>query len=416
MNVLGIMSGTSIDSVDYALCTVSEKRIELREWWKADFPKALREGLHTAARGDLTCWAFSQLHHDLGRFYARHADGGSGKLKAALVGLHGQTVFHSPKKINPATFQLGEPAYLVEKLRVPVVNNFRAADLAADGQGAPLATIFHQFVFGERGKHVCVNNLGGISNVTSIEWRVGTSARSGRANGAPLPQGRARGAFLPCVLAFDTGPANMLIDFAIRHFTGGKKHFDKNGACAARGIAAEDLLERWLRHPYFKQKPPKSTGRELFGESFFKTALREMRGMSKVDVAATFTELTGRSIALNYDLHLPSQPDKIILTGGGAAKPTLVRVIRERFEGESAGCTDRTPQRGVPTQFETRRGVPATRKIEVLTSDQLGWPVEAIEPAAFALLAFLRVKNLPGNFPETTGASRAVLCGQISEP
>ncbi|MEO5803629.1 MAG: anhydro-N-acetylmuramic acid kinase [Verrucomicrobiota bacterium] len=363
MNVLGIMSGTSIDSVDYALCSVSEKRIELIELWTADFPKQIRAQLHEAARGDLRSWEFCQLHHDLGRFYAENA--AQMKNKAQLVGLHGQTVFHNPNRKNPATFQLGEPAYLVEKLRVPVVNNFRVADLAAGGQGAPLATIFHQFVFGERGQHVCVNNLGGISNVTSLDWK-----------------GRTK----PKVLAFDTGPANMLIDFAMRHFSKGKKHFDKNGEWAARGVASEELLKRWLRHPYFKQKPPKSTGRELFGEPFFKNAIQEMRGLSQFDVVATFTEFTACSIAFNYRTHLPSKPDKIILTGGGAANPSLVRAIAKKFSAK------------------------------ILTSDEIGWPVQAIEPAAFALLAFLRVNKRPGNLPETTGANRAVLCGQISEP
>jgi anhydro-N-acetylmuramic acid kinase len=364
MNVLGIMSGTSIDSVDYALCSVSEKRIELRELWSADFPKQLRAKLHEAARGDLKSWEFCQLHHDLGRFYAEHAVRKS-KAKIQLVGLHGQTVFHNPNKKNPATFQLGEPAYLVEKLRVPVVNNFRAADLAAGGQGAPLATIFHQFVFGERGKHICVNNLGGISNVTSLDWRNGTKPR---------------------VLAFDTGPANMLIDFAVRHFSNGKKHFDKNGEWAARGIPSENLLKQWLRDKYFREKPPKSTGRELFGEPFFQKAIAAMRKLSKYDVAATLTEFTARSISLNYQLHLPSLPDKIILSGGGAANPSLVRAIRKQFSSI------------------------------VQTSDELGWPVQAIEPAAFALLAFLRVNNRAGNLPETTGANRAVRCGQISQP
>ena len=363
MNVLGIMSGTSIDSVDYALCSVSEKQIELRKLWSADFPKQIQAKLHAAARGDLKSWDFCQLHHDLGRFYAKHAL--RGKTKPQLVGLHGQTVFHNPNKKNPATFQLGEPAYLVEGLRVPVVNNFRVTDLAAGGQGAPLATMFHQFVFGERGQHVCVNNLGGISNVTSLDWRRGVK---------------------PKVLAFDTGPANMLIDFAMRHFSNGKKQFDKNGEWAARGVASEDLLKRWLRHPYLGQKPPKSTGRELFGEPFFKKAIQEMRGFLPFDVVATFTEFTARSMALNYEMHLPSKPDKIILAGGGAANPSLVRVIQKQFSAK------------------------------ILTSNELGWPVQAIEPAAFALLAFLRQNNCSGNLPETSGANRAVLCGQISEP
>jgi anhydro-N-acetylmuramic acid kinase len=327
------------------------------------------------------------LHHNLGRFYAAH--GSRGKTKPQLIGIHGQTVFHNPDKKTPATFQLGEPASLVERLRAPVVNNFRVADLAAGGQGAPLATIFHQFVFGERGKHVCVNNLGGISNVTSLDWRNDFVAAS-RQNALTLSKNKngalSRGAATsPKVLAFDTGPANMLIDFAMRHFTNGRKHFDKHGAWAARGLASETLLKRWLRHPYFKQKPPKSTGRELFGEPFFKKSIQEMCELSQFDVVATFTEFTARSMALNYQMHLPSMPDKIILAGGGAANSSLVRAIQNQFSAK------------------------------VWTSDELGWPVQAIEPAAFALLAFLRLNKRPGNLPETTGANRAVLCGQISE-
>ncbi|MEO7297461.1 MAG: anhydro-N-acetylmuramic acid kinase [Verrucomicrobiota bacterium] len=365
MNVLGIMSGTSIDSVDYALCSITEKRIELQELWTANFSKALRGKLHDAARGELRTWEFCQLHHDLGRFYAQHAPRRAADPKPQLIGLHGQTVFHNPAKINPATFQLGEPAYLVEKLRVPVVNNFRVADLAAGGQGAPLATIFHRFVFAEKGKHICVHNLGGISNVTSLAWKTGAR---------------------PKVLAFDTGPANMLIDFAVRHFTKGEKHFDANGAWAARGVVSRKFLERWLRHPYFKKKPPKSTGRELFGETFFQKVIREMEGHSNFDVVATLTELTACSMALNYSLHLPSLPDKIILTGGGAANPSLVGAIKRNITGK------------------------------VVTSNHVGWPVQSIEPAAFGLLAFLRWHKRAGNVPGTTGANRAVLCGQISEP
>src|SRR5690606_35920341 len=156
----------------------------------------------------------------------------------------------------------------------PVVSNFRVADLAAGGQGAPLATIFHRFVFGKRGKHICVNNLGGISNVTSLDWNRGSE---------------------PDVVAFDTGPANMLIDFAMRHFTKGKKHFDANGKWGMSGTASESILKSWLRQPYFKQKPPKSTGRELFGETFFKKALKDMEAISPLDAAATFSEFTARS-------------------------------------------------------------------------------------------------------------------------
>lgn len=363
MNVLGIMSGTSLGSVDYALCEIVNGRVKVKELWDVNYPDDLQEKLHGAARGDLDSWTFCQVHHDLGRFYAKHAM--RGKISPDLVGLHGQTVFHNPEKRNPATFQLGEPIYLVEAFRSPVVNNFRVADMAAGGQGAPLATMFHQYVFGERGRHVCVNNLGGISNVTSINWK-----------------GKGKE---PKILAFDTGPANMLMDFAVRHFSQGKTEFDKNGSWAAKGKVSVSLVREWLGHPYFRQKPPKSTGRELFGEPFFKRAMQQMKKLSACDAVATLTEFTASSLALNYRLHLGGTPDKVILTGGGASNPVLVQSIRTQLQID-----------------------------DLLTSDKMGWPVQAIEPAAFALLAWLRFKGKPGNISQTTGAKRGVLCGQIS--
>lgn len=368
--VLGIMSGTSIDSVDYALCKIDGRRVQLLELWNADFPKAMQQQLHSAARGDLPSWQFAQLHHDLGRFYAAQAK--RTKAKPDLVGVHGQTIFHNPSRKAPATFQLGEPVYLAESFRVPVINNFRVADMAAGGQGAPLATVFHLHAFAERGDHVCVNNLGGISNVTSMDWK---NARAGA----------------PKILSFDTGPANVLIDMAMRHLTGGKKSFDAGGAWAKRGEADETILRLWLKHRYFKQSPPKSTGRELFGEPFFKEAIKAFRSHSPYDIVATMTEFTARSLALNYMLHLGSVPDKVILAGGGAANPVLVVAIRRALQAASK------------------------KEIEVTTSEHLGWPVQAIEPAAFALLAYLRMNGKPGNLPQTTGANRALLCGQITE-
>ena len=360
--VLGIMSGTSIDGVDYALCEISADAIKLAKHWQVKFPRKLRQRLQAAAANDSTTYQLGQLHHELGRFYAEHATGVSSP-KAELVGLHGQTVFHNAE--GRATLQIGEPAWLVEKLRVPVVSNFRAGDLAAGGQGAPLATLFHEWVFAQRGAHVCVNNLGGISNVTSLDWR-----------------DRAK----PWVTAFDTGPANMLMDLAMVRLTKGRQAFDRDGAWARRGKTDERLLARWLKHPFFRQKPPKSTGRELFGELFLDRAFKEARGLSKFDLLATLTEFTARSIALNYQLHLPPQIHRIILCGGGAANPELLGAIEENVPTEAVSC------------------------------ESLGWPAQAIEPAAFALLAWLRVNRKPGNLPSTTGASRGVLLGHIAEP
>lgn len=352
MLVLGIMSGTSIDSVDYALCEIRGNQIRLRDYWHTNFPAALRARLHEAASGRANSHEVGQLHHDLGRFYATRARG-----KPSLIGLHGQTIFHNP---GNATLQLGEPAWLAQRMGAPVVSNFRAADLAAGGQGAPLATMFHQVVFAERGKHICVNNLGGISNVTSLDWTRGKIAR---------------------VLAFDTGPANILINLAMRRFTKGKLEMDRNGAWAAKGKPDEALLAQWLRLPYFRKPPPKSTGREFFGEPF----LQSCPQLNPHDLIATLTEFTARSIALNYKLHLPSLPDRIVLAGGGASNPTLVRALRRNLVGS-----------------------------EILSADDCGWPLQTIEPAAFALLAYLRFHNLPGNLPATTGAGRAVLLGQIT--
>ena len=369
--VLGIMSGTSMDGVDYALCEISAAQLQLRRLWSVPFPRALRTRLDAAARGAATSWEVAQLHHDLGRFYAAHAEQTGEKSRPRLAGLHGQTVFHNPARRAPSTLQLGEPAYLAQRLRVPVVSNFRAADLAAGGQGAPLATAFHVQTLGQRGAHVCVNNLGGISNVTSIDWRRGARPR---------------------VLAFDTGPANMLIDLAMLQFTKGRQAFDRNGEWAARGKVSESLSEEWLRHPFFRRLPPKSTGRELFGELFLKRALTGTKRprLSPFDWVATLTAFTARSLAENYRRHLPAPPGRVILCGGGAKNPALVGMIREALNR-------------------------ATRPVEVSTSADHDWPVESVEPAAFAWLAWLRQHGLPGNLPETTGARKAVLCGQVTD-
>lgn len=374
MRVLGIMSGTSLDGVDCALCDVTARSIKLRFLWSVEFPAELRQRLHAAAGNQATSWETAQLHHDLGRFYARQAGKLPRLLKPQLVGLHGQTVFHNPDAKSPATMQLGEPAYLVESLRVPVVNNFRAADIAAGGQGAPLATQFHREVFARHGEHVCVNNLGGISNVTSLDWRQRTRRQ-------------------PRVLAFDTGPANVLLDMAVRHYTGRRHAFDDNGAWARRGRPCAALVHGWLEHEFLHRTPPKSTGREMFGEAFFHRAMAQLKRAraTRCDALATFTAFTVGSIALNYWQHLPSPPERIVLTGGGVMNRFLVESLCRQFAALDGD-------------------------IHVVTSEKLGWPAKSIEPAAFALLAWRRWKGLPGNLPRTTGARRAARCGQMSEP
>lgn len=373
--VLGMMSGTSLDGVD-GVVTAFDGDGEWPRWvrtWSRPYPRGLAARLRSCAKGELGSWEVARLHHDLGRWYAESAADALHGEPVDAVGLHGQTVFHAPEGRGRATLQLGEPAYLVERFRVPVVSQFRTADLAAGGQGAPLATLFHQRVWGRPGAMVCVHNLGGISNVTVLDGRDPHQAR---------------------VQAFDTGPANLLLDGAVRLWTEGLRSLDRDGRWAAAGRADAGCVERWLRHPYFRRKPPKSTGRELFGDAFLERCWEDMEGV-KVrrleDRLATLGEFTARSIVDAYVRHVQGVPAEVVWCGGGALNPWLVgrlnALLGEAFPG--VRCVD--------------------------TRDR-GWPVKAVEGGAFALLARERLLGRPGNLPEATGAGRAALCGQVSLP
>lgn len=364
------MSGTSMDGVDYAMCSVRRGRIALRKLWSRAYPTGLRRRLSAAAANEGLSHDLAQLHHDLGRFYARHCRGEG--PSPDLIGLHGQTVFHHPGKRTPASLQIGEPAYLCEAVGRPVVSNFRAGDIAAGGQGAPLAAAFHLAAFQSGKKTVCVNNLGGISNVTCLRRR-----ESGGESAA--------------LCSFDTGPGMMLIDLAMRRLTDDRLKMDRGGRLGSKGRVKKSALKRWLGHPYFRAVPPKSSGRELFGELFLNRALRDLKGASSEDIMATLTEFTARSLALNYRLHLQHMPDRVVLCGGGAANPFLVARIHEALNESEAG------------------------EIDLRTSLDFGWPLQSVEPAAFAWLAWLRWKKRPWPLAETTGARRPALLGQITE-
>ncbi len=369
--VLGIMSGTSLDGVDFVLVDFdAQGRPGLRKTWTAPFLPALAARLLACAQGKADSWETARLHHELGQVYAAGARRGLGREPIDAAGLHGQTIYHASGEAA-ATLQLGEPAYLAEALGVPVVNNFRASDIAAGGQGAPLATLFHLRVFGEAGRHVAVQNLGGIGNVTSIDGR--------GSNG-------------PAVLSFDTGPGNMLIDGAMERLSGGRQKLDRDGRGAAKGKVSARLLAKWMREPFLALPPPKSTGRELFGEHYLAAIWAEMdaAGVVVSDRLASLTEFTAESIVMSYARFLPGVPERVVMCGGGANNRFLVSRIRELLQ-RAAG-----------------------RRVEVVNCESCGWPPEAVEGAAFALLARERLLGRPGNLPETTGASRPVLCGQVT--
>ncbi|HEX4923526.1 MAG TPA: anhydro-N-acetylmuramic acid kinase, partial [Bdellovibrionales bacterium] len=347
ITALGIMSGTSLDGVDFVLCRLKREPLQLTYLgeFHSKFPNALRTRLLEAAQHKSTVDKLAILHHDLGRFYAREVKRHSGLKRARidLAGLHGQTVFHKPPV---ATLQIGEPSYLAAALGAPVIADFRVADLALHGQGAPLATILHAALFQQQieNESVAVHNLGGISNVSYFQRGSIKNLRhiSGRK-----------------VLSFDTGPANMLIDLTAQRLF--KKSYDKDGRLAAAGAVNEAALSNWMKHPYFRKHPPKSCGREEFGEVFYQRALNDLRGHSPNDKLATFTEFTAMSIAHSYRRFLPELPAKVYLCGGGAKNPFLISRIQHHLP-----------------------------ESKILTTEDAGWPVSSIEGAAFALMAALR--------------------------
>lgn len=365
LTVLGIMNGTSLDGVDFVLVKIQKPKnknnypkISYLAEQAFAFPKDLRLRLIAAARHDLKVNDLSLLHHELGRFYAKCYSKLKPKMKNAdLIGLHGQTVFHQAPM---ATLQIGESSYLADISKKPVIADFRVSDLSLGGQGAPIATLFHQVAFGSPKETISVHNLGGISNLTLISQK-------------------------GVELAFDTGPANILMDMLMQKISAGKSEFDKNGALAKKGTVDLEILGELLSHKYFQSKPPKSCGREEFGEVLFAKFLKAAKGLPNADMMATLSDFTAWTIALSYKKFIKKLPSKIIFCGGGANNTNLL----ERIQILLPEC-------------------------QVLTSEDLGWPASSIEGAAFALLAAYKIWDMPSNLPKTTGAKRPVSMGKIT--
>jgi len=387
IKAVGLMSGTSADGIDAALVEIKDVgrgfslalKIKLISFKKFPFPKDLRELIHKVStpeygRVDLVC----RLNFLLGGLFAKAAIGvvkKSGyKMKDIdLIGSHGQTIYHMPDGKPPSTLQIGEPSVIAERTGVTTIADFRTMDIAAGGIGAPLTPFAHYILFKRKDKGIAVNNIGGISNVTFIP-----------------PDGDINN-----VIAFDTGPGNMLIDSIVHIITKGRMGYDKGGRLASRGRICEKLLDELMEHPFIKKKPPKSTGREEFG---YGEALKIYQSAKKYrlsdeDIIATVTKFTARTIAENYRRFILSRNNisEIILCGGGARNPILVDMIAKEL---------------VPL----KKGI---KPIKVLTSDKYGFPPEAIESIAFALLGYAALKGIPANLPQVTGAKKRVILGKI---
>jgi anhydro-N-acetylmuramic acid kinase len=386
MIVAGVMSGTSADGVDVVFCRISpaskaggSPRLQLLGHRSYPYEKKLRAAVLAAASGERFPAAhFSQLSWHLGALYADciAATADALKRKPQLAAIHGQTIHHQAMAVRflgqqtRSTWQVGEAAAIAERLHIPVVSDFRPADLAAGGQGAPLVPMLDYCLFRHATKNRLLLNLGGIANITALPAGCGTDG----------------------VLAFDTGPANMLIDAVMQRLY--KRRFDRDGAVAARGTALHG--EMWSK--YFGVVPPKSCGREEFGTAYVDQFLQqfEPEGAKQQDIVATVTALTAFSIlaahkafcAPHLALNAPgARVTELFAAGGGAKNATLMRWLSEGF---------------------------AELGVKVSTTQDIGLPVEAKEAAAFALLGWLRWHGLPGNIPSATGASHAVVLGKVT--
>jgi anhydro-N-acetylmuramic acid kinase len=382
--VIGLMSGTSADGIDAALVRLEGSPPSLN--WEVlahshrSFASELRAEIFACFRPETgSVDRLCRLNFALGRAFGAAAldavhDAGLSMREIDLIGSHGQTLWHEPPGNGElgSTLQLGEPAVITEMTGVPVVSNFRTRDMAAGGHGAPLVPLADYLLLSHPTKIRAAQNIGGIANVTYIP----------PSPPASLPSEVGMGVF-----AFDTGPGNMLIDEAARLATAGAWNYDHDGTLAAQGQVDESLLAVWMAEPFFRLRPPRTTGRERFGTQraaeYWSQASR--RGLRPNDIVATLTALTVHSIEHAYRTFLPAFPAEVVVSGGGARNHTLMAMLTDRLS---------------PAQ--------------ITDSQHYGLGIEAKEAVAFAVLAYETWHRRPGNIPAATGASRAVILGNVT--
>ena len=373
---IGLMSGTSADSMD-AACVRLEGAPPRLSWELLSFvtlpiSEEMRREIFAAFRPETgTVDRLCQLNFTLGEAFAEASlaatrAAGLTPAQVDFIGSHGQTVWHIPPNSGEgvaSTLQLGNPAVIAERTGITVVSDFRSRDMAAGGQGAPLVPFVDNLLLSHETLSRAVQNIGGIGNVT---W---------------LPAGGAGEAF-----GFDTGPGNMLLDRAAEVLTEGKLRCDLDGKMAFAGQIQEKILQKWMEEePYFTRKPPKSTGRELFGVQRCHQYLKEMEGMAKEDILATLTAFTARSTAEAYRNFLPALPDEVLLCGGGARNPAIAAMLQKELPHSRIGRTE-----------------------------DAGLPGDSKEAVAFAVLGYETMNRRPGNLPAATGAKGPVILGSIT--
>ena len=382
MTVAGIMSGTSADGIDVAIVRITPGRtkpaLTLLAHEAFPYPPPLRRAVLAAMNAGATSTAeLARLNWRLGLAYADAVTATTRRHRIALdlIGCHGQTLYHQGGAAQYAgrrfacTWQAGETAALAAAAGAPVVSNFRPADICAGGQGAPLVPLLDYVLFADKKRARILQNIGGIANLTAMP-------------AASSPDK---------LVAFDTGPGNMIIDWMAQELF--SKAYDRNGELAARGAVLAPVLAQALKHRFFRLKPPRTAGREQFGQEYAAEFLAACRTRSSVpeDALATATALTAESIARSVERYvspmLNGSGADLIVSGGGARNRTLMAMLAKRLP--QPRCT-------------------------VRTSDDFGLPSAAKEAAAFALLAWYTWHHKPGNVPAATGARRPVVLGQVT--
>lgn len=366
MRVAGIMSGTSLDGIDVAIVDITghaKPRFECVAFQSISYPKNVRAALLGVSNAMTHTATISRLNFLLGELYAEAVVETCRRKRIPLrsldlIGMHGQTIYHEGDAAEylcrrvASTLQIGESAVVAERTGVPTLSNFRERDVAAGGRGAPLVPYVDHLLFQHSRRNRVALNLGGIANVTVIPT----------------------GANLNDVIAFDTGPGNMVIDALVAHMTGGKQTFDRDGRIARGGLVRQELLIELLANPYFRRRAPKSCGREQFGREF--TRMLIQTGLPMVDLIATATELTVQTIARSIEA------DEVIASGGGVHNKFLMERLREL--------------------------------IPIRSSAEFGIDPDAKEAIAFAVLAYECAVGTPGNLPSATGAWHPAILGKRS--
>ena len=375
MIVIGLMSGTSVDGIDAAVVEISgiEEDLEVKLLTGETFayPQKLRSEILAVCEGKaLSIAQLAELDDAIALSFATAAQKIQSQHQAELIGSHGQTIYHRPpvpNKLLGYSLQVGRGELIAHLTGIKTVANFRSADIALGGEGAPLVPKIDVCLLSHPTKSRAIQNLGGIGNVAYLPPKSSNESQFG----------------------WDTGPGNALIDLAVARLTNGTKTYDLDGQWAAQGSPDLQLVNQWLQQDFFQQSPPKSTGRELFSQDYLERRWQEMERaqLSDRDCLATLTELTVASIVHSYQQFLPQIPDEVLLCGGGSKNSYL----RQRLQAELTSA-------------------------QISTTDEVGIDSNFKEAIAFAVLAYWRVKSIPGNLPQVTGATRPVILGDIFSP